>query len=483
MVLDDIKINDRQREEMGNDEYPIHKLASSIRATGGPVHKIVVDGEMNLIAGERRLTALKLLRDVDKTKPNDECPIDWDVAENFIDQRGEISEEKRFEMELEENLHRKTLTPREYNEALLKFHKIQSANNPANMKGPADPAKPRWTAEDTGNVVGLKKTQVSEDIRIAEVMSLLTEEKRAEIYKKAGQNKDMVKREINQMVNRGAKKVAAEERVEVENKLISADPTIVTKRNEVEHVEALAGLQAMETDSVDLIITDPPYGTLEGSAGEKGLGYAIYADRNFDDNEDRVYALLEDTIPEMYRVLRPGSHIYLFCGLAWNRKTNFYSIADIMDRAGFTVRGIPLIWSKPVQGYKPPFTHWPLNHEAIIFASTGKREREGAVPRSDVLEVKPIFGTQKEHRFQKPLFLIDHMLNVSMEPDGRFLDPFAGSGSHILAARKRWMKVQGFDADIEAVHTSRDRLSEWDISVLETCGVGAVDRIKRVKLW
>lgn len=476
LSLDDIKINDRQREEMESDDFPMHALASSIRKTNGPVHKIVVDEDMNLIAGERRLTALKLLR----TSYMDE---DWDNVERFIDRRGAVTEDERFEMELEENLHRKSLTPREYNEALMAYHKRMTANNPAVMHGPADPANPRWTTQDTGDAIGLKKSQVSDDLKFAEILSYMPEEKRAEIYKKAGGNKELVKREITQMARKGEKRVAAQERKVEEEAVLQADPNAAKTREEVRHVEALQGLQEMETDSVDLIITDPPYGTLEGSAGEKGLGYAIYADRNFDDNEDRVYALLEDTIPEMFRVLKPNSHIYLFCGLAWNRKTNFYSIADIMDRAGFTVRGIPLIWSKPVQGYKPPFTHWPLNHEAIIFATNGKREREGAVPRSDVLEVKPVFGTQKDHRFQKPVSLIRQLLDVSLEVDGRFLDPFCGGGSHLLAARKCWLKVQGFDADIEAVHTARDKLTKWDNDVIETSGENGFKMLERVKLW
>ena len=137
-----------------------------------------------------------------------------------------------------------------------------------------------------------------------------------------------------------------------------------------------------------------------------------------------------------------------------------------------------------MQGYKPPFTHWPLNHEAVIFATTGKRAREGRVPRSDVIEIKPIFGTAKDHRFQKPEGLIRQFLDVSMEPDGRFLDPFCGGGAHLLAARKYWMKVQGFDADLEAVHTSRDKITEWDNSVLASNGVDrGMEMLKRVKLW
>ena len=470
MKIDDIIISERQRKEIENDEYPIHELAASIRRTGGPVHKVVVDSEGRLIAGERRLTAIRLLHEC---YPED----NWDDVD--VDKRGEIDNDKRELMELEENLHRKSLTPKEYNEALLRFHTKQSANNPQIMHGPANPLEPRWTAADTASALGRARTPVYDDIRVAEVMSLMSQEKRDEIYALGGNSRDGVARELQKVMDRADKNMRLKERQKKEE---SAEPS--EEREEVRHIDALIGLGEMEDNSVDLIITDPPYGHLEGSAGSKGLGYATYTDRNFDDNEERTYTLLEKAIPELHRVLRPGSHIYLFCGLAFDRKVNFYTIAPMMKAAGFHVRSIPLIWSKPVQGYKPPFTHWPLNHEAILFATTGRRERAGEVPVSDVLSVKPIFGKNKVHRCEKPEELLQQLFDVSEESDGRFLDPFCGAGNHLLTARKNWMRVLGFDTDIQSVHDARDLLQKWDAEVLETNGAEqGMQMLDKVKKW
>ena len=84
--IKDIQVSDRQRQELENDTYPIHELAASIKRTSGPVQRIVVDKHLNLIAGERRLEALKLLA---FANPDD----GWETAE--VDQRGEITETAR----------------------------------------------------------------------------------------------------------------------------------------------------------------------------------------------------------------------------------------------------------------------------------------------------------------------------------------------------------------------------------------------------
>jgi site-specific DNA-methyltransferase (adenine-specific) len=325
----------------------------------------------------------------------------------------------------------------------------------------------------------LRRSKVSEDLQTAEIMALLPEETQAEIYKKAEGSHAKVAVELRRHIDRQSRKAAAVAETEASLTQLHA-----TERQEVRMVDALEGLGELPDASVDLIITDPPYGTLVGSAGEKNLGNAIYDNREFNDDEDEVWDLLSKAIPQFHRVLRAGCHLYLFCAVSCKHKVNFNSVAQLCQDAGFHVRPMPLIWCKQgVQGFKPPFTHWPLAYETILFASTGKRETE-FTPSGDFLLHQPISGPQKRHRFEKPRLLIQSLINVSGVPDGRLLDPFCGCGPVLEAGRRTWMHVQGFDLDPAAIHESRKRLDAWDAEVLESNGekVGSA-MIRRVKAW
>jgi site-specific DNA-methyltransferase (adenine-specific) len=468
--LSDVQVDSRQRVELENDDYPIHALASSIRSTNGPVQRIVVDENFNLIAGERRYEALKLLV---LTHPEE----DWAITD--ADVRGALTQQERYDMELEENLHRKNLTPKEYHTALLAYHTKQTADNPESIHGPqSDPTKTRWTQQDTAESLGKSRGKITQDLGTAQIMSLLSQEKQDEIYKRAGEKVTNVHMELQRMMEKTSKTVAAKEETERVLEGENGDG-----HQEVRLTDAYKGLSSLPDQSVDLIITDPPYGTLEGSAGDKGLGHTEYSDRKFSDDEDDVLDLLERTIPEMHRVLRHGCHLYLFCGIGRKTKVNFNSISVICEKAGFFVRTLPLIWCKSgIQGFKPPFTHWPLAYEAILFATTGKREPTN-IPQADFLLHQPISGPQKKHRFEKPISLIQSLIKVSGVPDGRILDPFCGGGSILEAGRKHWMHVLGFDLDPEAFITARDRLKKWDEEILTSNPTQGEEMLQRVKAW
>jgi len=92
MPIDHIRIGPRRREDLGD----LKSLAESIRRFG-VIHPIVVDQDGTLVAGERRLRA-----------------CEW-LGYEIIEVRcyGDLTEAERAEIELEENLHRKDLTPYE----------------------------------------------------------------------------------------------------------------------------------------------------------------------------------------------------------------------------------------------------------------------------------------------------------------------------------------------------------------------------------
>jgi len=102
-----VKIGDRLRQDLGD----IPGLADSIRVHG-LIHPIVVDDSMNLIAGQRRLEACRKLgkRQIESKK------------------YGELTESERREIELEENVQRKDLTPAERSRKIVEAKAVASTN-------------------------------------------------------------------------------------------------------------------------------------------------------------------------------------------------------------------------------------------------------------------------------------------------------------------------------------------------------------------
>ena len=101
--IDSIKVGERRREELGD----IEGLANSIKQNG-LIQPIVVDADLNLVAGERRITACRQLG----------------MEEIEVTQRGELTEQQLRALELEENLWRKDLTEYKKSKAMMDYVEV-----------------------------------------------------------------------------------------------------------------------------------------------------------------------------------------------------------------------------------------------------------------------------------------------------------------------------------------------------------------------
>ncbi len=118
----------RQRQELGD----LTSLAASIRQNG--IHNpILVDDENVLIAGERRLTAATMAG----------------LSTVPVLRKSEITPDRAYLIELEENVHRKDLEWHEKTFAIFTYHQ---------MKKEADP---EWTQEHTADCLGVVTSQIN----------------------------------------------------------------------------------------------------------------------------------------------------------------------------------------------------------------------------------------------------------------------------------------------------------------------------------
>ncbi len=220
---------------------------------------------------------------------------------------------------------------------------------------------------------------------------------------------------------------------------------------EVRQVDAIEWLSQCESNSVDLVITDPPYESLEKhraigtttrlkqSKASSNAWFEIFPNERFP-------ALLA----EVYRVLRRDRHFYLFC----DAETMFV-VKPMAEAAGFKFWK-PLVWDKLCMGMG---YHYRARYEFILFLEKGKRKLNN-LGISDVIESKRIRGSKANPSYptEKPVDLAKVLIEQSTITGDMVLDPFCGSGSVGVAAMQSGRQFIGCDVSERAVCLARDRL-------------------------
>jgi site-specific DNA-methyltransferase (adenine-specific) len=231
-------------------------------------------------------------------------------------------------------------------------------------------------------------------------------------------------------------------------------------RPELDHIycgDALDGLKA--SPPADLIVADPPY--------------------------DRPPDWQAGWISEAARNLRPGGSIYVCCD--WRLSG---PIQAVLERH-FTVRN-RITWKRDKgRGAK---RNWKQNMEDVWFATKGEDYTFNLVKwKKAVVAPYRVDGKPKDwveeggerfrmthpsniwtdlcvpfwsmpentpHPYQKPEKLVERVIEASSRPGDLVIDPFLGSGTTAVVARRLGRRFLGFEIDPDWVRTARKRLEE-----------------------
>jgi site-specific DNA-methyltransferase (adenine-specific) len=210
--------------------------------------------------------------------------------------------------------------------------------------------------------------------------------------------------------------------------------------------DAVAWLQSLTAELVDLIITDPPYESLEKhraigtttrlkvSKASSNKWFGIFPNSRF----PALFA-------EIFRVLKRNSHFYLFC----DAETAFV-VKPMAERAGFRFWK-PLIWDKVSigMGY-----HYRARYEFVLFFEKGKR-RLSDLGVADVITARRVANG---YPTQKPSEVTDILVDQSSDPGALVVDPFMGAGTTGVSAVTQGRLFWGNDVSAEALRVTRERL-------------------------
>ena len=163
-------------------------------------------------------------------------------------------------------------------------------------------------------------------------------------------------------------------------------------------------------------------------------------DMRFEDGDFETFDLLDKAIAQMFRLLKMDRHMYMFCGI-----DKVPTVKVLLEKHGFEVHHLPLIWDKGSGSYPSQSTSYVHSYEAFLHISKGGRKLNGT-PR-DVFPVKRVPPSKKIHPTEKPTELLRDLISLSSHPGEMVLDPFAGSGAVIVAAKETQRQAVGIELD------------------------------------
>lgn len=224
--------------------------------------------------------------------------------------------------------------------------------------------------------------------------------------------------------------------------------------NKIYNDDCINILNQIDDESIDLIVTDPPYKvTSRGSSGSTGGMFKKEINLkgnvfNFNDIKPNQY------IPQFYRVLKDGSHCYIM-----TNHVNLQNILNVATDSGFKFTK-SLIWDK---GNKIMGTHYMSQFEYILFFRKGKGKKINNCGTSDILKVpnkktKDVNGNNI-HDTEKPIELMKVLIENSSNKDDIILDPFCGVGSTLIASKILERKYIGIEIDKNYYQITQQRLN------------------------
>jgi len=206
-------------------------------------------------------------------------------------------------------------------------------------------------------------------------------------------------------------------------------------------------LPELPAGSVDLLLTDPPYGKHYVAEGRPVRKLNIRADGARQGVRVVRQALFAD-LP----MLRDDANVLVFCH--WESWPDFYdAICPLVPIKN------ALIWHKDRGGPGDTRMEYARDYEVLLYGAHGRRaiagRRDGAVVRGF-----PPVGAKRLHPTEKPVGLLEYLIGKHCPPGGMVLDPFLGSGSTLLAAQRLGRRGVGVEIDGRYCRITADRLHQ-----------------------
>jgi DNA modification methylase len=213
--------------------------------------------------------------------------------------------------------------------------------------------------------------------------------------------------------------------------------------------DSVIELEKLDDASIDLVITDPPYGINYKSNFSKYTDH-VTKEGLENDNESAI-EIFNNVCEVLSRKTKADSHLYFF--IDWKNYAKFENIAS-----KYFIIKTPIVWYKSDAGIGDLQYDWINGTEIIIYCIKGKKPVNKR--RVNVIQEGRLSSDKMIHPTQKPESLINTILEVSANKHDLFCDPFMGSGSHVAAAKKYGCNYVGIELDKTFFEKAKNNINE-----------------------
>lgn len=211
--------------------------------------------------------------------------------------------------------------------------------------------------------------------------------------------------------------------------------------NKVFCEDCFEGTKRLQDKSIDMLLTDIPFGMGFQSNHRKEKHIKIANDDNIN--------WFPDWIKEIDRVCKDDAHLYIFCS---------HHNVDVFKQEIQKYRKVKniLIWEKNNTGMGDLYGDYAPKYEMILFCSNGNKKLNGG---RDSNIIKANKTGNNLHPTEKPVDLMEYFIHKSSEENEIILDTFAGSGATLIGAKNTRRNFIGWEIEETHYKTILKRLS------------------------
>ena len=218
--------------------------------------------------------------------------------------------------------------------------------------------------------------------------------------------------------------------------------------NKIYNDDCLEGMKKIKDNSIDLIVTDPPYLVNYKTNRRKNKEHRFTKTILNDNNEQ----IIIDYINECYRVLKNNSAMYMFCS---SDKVDFFK--QELEKK-FKIKNM-IIWVKNNHTAGDLKGSFGRKYEIIFLVVKGVKHFNGK-RLTDIWEFDKVGGKNQIHQNQKPLELIKLCIEKHSNENDIVLDGFMGSGTTAIACINTSRNYIGFELDENYYKVSLERIEK-----------------------
>lgn len=214
--------------------------------------------------------------------------------------------------------------------------------------------------------------------------------------------------------------------------------------------DCLELMKDIPDESIDLVVTDPPYKIIQGGCTNKAVRFKGVNEKELKNGtlfkENNVK--FSEWLPEVYRILKNNTHCYIMCN-----DRNLKELLVECENVGFKLLNV-LVWGKSKHS---PNRYYMKNCEFIVFLRKGKAKNINDMGTKQLLLIDNV--ANKKHPSEKPIKLMEILIKNSSDEKDIVLDCFMGSGSTGVASINTNRNFIGIELDENYFNIAKERIS------------------------